>query len=61
MYRRQGKYLEAENWYRKAMAVNPSYAGNYVFAGIMAFQRGDIALAEQVLSSGHCLHRRVRG
>jgi len=52
MYWRQCKYLEAENWYRKAIEVNPSYAGNYVFAGIVAFQRGDLVLAEQVHRQG---------
>jgi tetratricopeptide (TPR) repeat protein len=52
MYERQGKYLEAESWYRKAAAAAPDYAFNYVYLGILAFRRGDFALAEQMQRQG---------
>jgi len=52
MYQRQGRPFDAEKCYKKAIAENPTYAGNYVFLGILAFRRGDLALAESIHRQG---------
>ena len=52
MYQRQGNYLEAEKWCRKALEANPDYAGYYVLLGVVLFRRGDLVLAEHVLRQG---------
>lgn len=52
MYKRQGNYQEAENWYRRAVEVGPDNANNYIYLGILLFQRGDINLAVETYRQG---------
>jgi tetratricopeptide (TPR) repeat protein len=42
----QGRYDEAEEWYRKAVELKPEGAGRRIFLGALLAQKGDLSGAE---------------
>lgn len=45
---RRGDFAQAEHWYARAIEVAPQGAYNYIFLGILVFQRGEMKRAEEI-------------
>jgi tetratricopeptide (TPR) repeat protein len=54
LYKYQGRYDEAEKWYRKAIELKPEYSGSHVHVGLLLTAKGDLDGAEA------CYRRAIR-
>ena len=46
LYKFQGRYDEAEKWYRKAIELKPEHGSSHTYLGVLLAEKGDFAGAE---------------